>query len=313
MFRKRSLPKPRPQRKADKLKIPEGRVSRPSFAKCYEQIAMNEENREFNTEEGQQTRSLAGLKNLMWSLGIVVCCAALVIGTLIAAFHRNTGEKFGNPSSTEKPVYSGNYPLVVLEKTEDAGQEYVDSLVFLVDSTYINLRELELVGTNQVWATTSGSMSMDKVPDIQIQFPNDGSQITASAAAMIAKPEILVIGIGMDGLTKVDADTFRANYDSLIIQIQSASPNTKIVCCALPGVVSSYSGSDKIGKEDVILGNEWVQQVCMDTGAYFLNVQDVLSERQQLLSRFASSNNKTLNRLGIQEFLTYNQTHTVPD
>ncbi|MDO5445328.1 MAG: SGNH/GDSL hydrolase family protein [Eubacteriales bacterium] len=266
--------------------------------------------------------SLTGLKNLMWSLGIVVCLLAVAVGLLFATFHRNYGEKVSfNPEMESKNENSGivlgegsgnsRGILNTLLETEDAGQEYIDSLTFLVDSSFIALRDMQLVGTNQVWATMSGSMSMEKVHTANIKFPNDGSEISAASAAMVSQPDILVIGIGMDGLSKVDETTFLINYETLINSIMKASPNTRIICCGLPSVIPGYTGSDGLGVSMVSDGNDWVQLVCRDTGAYYLEIGEVMCESVQLLSRFAASNGKTLNRQGIEEFLAYARTHAL--
>lgn len=266
--------------------------------------------------------SLTGMKNLFWSLSIIICLAAVAVGLIFATFHRNYGEKISftpeleakeNASGIVLGEGSGNSRgiLNTLTETEDAGQAYIDSLTFLVDSSFIALRDMQLVGPNQVWATMSGSMSMEKVHTANIRFPNDGSEISAASAAMVSQPEILVIGIGMDGLTKVDETTFLINYETLINGIQKASPNTRIICCGLPSVIPGYTGSDGLSVSAVSDGNDWVQLVCRDTGAYYLEIGEVMCESVQLLSRFAASNGKTLNRQGIEEFLAYARTHAL--
>lgn len=267
---------------------------------------------------------------MIWAVGIAVCLAFVIIGLLFAMFHKYAGESENfNPSLgtglsapsgqtavdlTSDALGSGvsRGELYLLERTDDAGDAYLGSVTFLIDSTYIGLRDLSLVGANQVWATTSGSLKMESLPSAVIKFPNDGSEISPVSAAMVSKPEILVIAIGMDGLAAVDENTFISNYDGLINDIKSASPDTKIVCCGLPSVIAGYSGGDGLTVGRVSDGNDWVQFVCRDTGSYFLNAQEELSESVQLLSRFASANGKTLNRKGLDAFLGYLTTHAVP-
>ena len=129
---------------------------------------------------------------------------------------------------------------------------------------------------------------------------------------MVAKPEILLIGIGMDGLTKVDQNTFLINYETLIKDILSASPDTRIICCGLSSVIPGYGGSDGIEVSHVSEGNDWVQLVCRDTGAYYLDIGECMCESVQLLTRYAASNGKTLNRQGLEEFLAYARNHALP-
>ena len=264
------------------------------------------------------------LKNMFWAFAIIVCIGFVAIGMLFAMFHRyvapafvDTGSLSGASSSEDRSssaLGSGNArgALNILEKTVDGGEEYANSIIYLVDSTFIGLREYSLVGANQVWGTATSSLKMDSLPTATIRFPNDGSEISPVSAAMVTKPAVLVIGIGTDGLTSVNENTFITNYDNLIEEIKKASPNTKVVCCGLPSVIPGYNGTDGLSVSVVSDGNDWIQLVCRDTGAYFLNVQEDLSESVQLLNKYAASNGKQLNRNGLDVFLKYVRTHKVP-
>ena len=263
------------------------------------------------------------LKNMVWAFAIFICIGFVVIGMLFAMFHRyvppvtvDTGSLGGTATEdrSSSALGSGNArgALNILEKTGDGGEEYARSIVYLVDSTFIGLREYELVGKNQVWGTSTSSLKMDSLPTATILFPNDGSEISPVSAAMVTKPDVLVIGIGTDGLTSVSENTFITNYDNLIEEIKAASPGTKIVCCGLPSVIPGYAGSDGLSVGVVSDGNDWIQLVCRDTGSYFLNVQEALSESVQLLNRYAASNGKQLNRSGLDTVLNYVRTHKVP-
>ena len=265
------------------------------------------------------------LKNLFWALAIAICIGFVAIGMLFAMFHRYTAPVSVNTGSitdtttvkedrSSGALGSGNArgALNILAETGDGGEEYADSLIYLVDSTFIGLREYDLVKANQVWGTATSSLKMDSLPTATIRFPNDGSEISPVSAAMVTRPAVLVIGIGTDGLTSVDENTFITNYDNLITEIKSASPNTTVVCCGLPSVIPGYTGSDGLSVGVISDGNDWVQLVCRDTGSYFLNVQEALSESVQLLNRYAASNGKQLNRAGLGVFLDYVRTHKVP-
>ena len=116
----------------------------------------------------------------------------------------------------------------------------------------------------------------------------------------------------MDGLAKIDKDSFISNYEMLINSIKSASPDTKIICCGLTSVIPGYTGGDGLNMSLVSDGNDWVQIVCRDTASYYLDIGEEICESVQLLSRFAQSNGKTLNRSGLQEFLMYVKGHAIP-
>ncbi|MBQ8075435.1 MAG: SGNH/GDSL hydrolase family protein [Oscillospiraceae bacterium] len=272
------------------------------------------------------TNKITTLKNLVWALGIVICLVFVAVGMIFVMFRRykapdqsydyslyNTAETAAADLSSGA-LGSGNSrgALHLLGETADGGDSYVNRMVFLVDSTYIGLRDLGLINSNQVWGSPTGSLKMENLPNAVIRYPNDGSEISPVSAAMISKPDIMVIAIGEDGLANVDENTFITYYDNLVNEIKSASPDTLIICCGLPSIIPGYNGSDGLTVTRISDGNDWVQLVCRDTQSYFLNVQEDLSESVQLYARYASSNGKTLNRAGLEVFLRYLRTHAIP-
>ena len=140
--------------------------------------------------------------------------------------------------------------------------------------------------------------------------PQDAS--LATHAAMIAKPKILVISIGQDGLMGVDKETFIANYESLVMGIREKSPGTYIVCCSVTSVGANYAGADGLTRDAINWANDYIQEVCIDTGAYFCDVaHDMRDSTSVLDGSYASSNGKTLNTAGLNAFLQYLRTHMV--
>ena len=270
-------------------------------------------------------------KNFGWALAIGVALFALLLGLLFTAFARYGGEldrpkiQLGEVSAavpeadavvTGDAVQERTGRLVTLAGTADGGQGYIDSLTFLCDSATIGLRDYGIlsggIATTQVWGSNSGSLPIGTIPDALIKYPGDGSQINAIDAAMIAKPKILVISIGQDGLMAVDKETFIANYESLIMGIREKSPGTYIVCCSVTSVGPNYSGADGLTRDAINWANDYIQEVCIDTGAYFCDVaHDMRDSTSVLESSYASSNGKTLNTAGLNAFLQYLRTHMV--
>ena len=270
-------------------------------------------------------------KNFGWALAIGVALFALLLGLLFTAFTRYGGEldrpkiQLGEVSAAVPEA--GTLPeadavqdrtgrLVTLAGTADGGQGYIDSLTFLCDSATIGLRDYGIlsggIATTQVWGSNSGSLPIGTIPDALIKYPGDGSQINAIDAAMIAKPKILVISIGQDGLMGVDKETFIANYESLVMGIREKSPGTYIVCCSVTSVGANYAGADGLTRDAINWANDYIQEVCIDTGAYFCDVaHDMRDSTSVLDGSYASSNGKTLNTAGLNAFLQYLRTHMV--
>ncbi len=273
---------------------------------------------------------LTAIKNIAWALAIVLCLLAVFIGLLFSAFTRSAEEQVrggvvlgAEPEPTvveetapirDPQVIDGT--LSVLSETEDAGQAYIDSLTFLIDSTLIGLRDYGILTggteTDQVWATPSGTLAVMDMDESKIIFPNDGSFVTAANAAMVLQPDILVISVGNDGEAGVGMYEFIDQYEMLISSIRKTSPNTWIVCLPLTSITETYTSSDGVTVELCIEANKWIQQACQDTGAVYADCISLLTEANgYLLQEYASANGKTLNSTGLNQILQYLRYHAI--
>ena len=275
------------------------------------------------------------IKNMIWAVAIILALAALLVGLIIAAASRYSGEQqdgilyLGGEASAKQdstsqadqisdtiPPLAGDGSLITLPETSDGGQSYLDDLTFLCDSALIGLRDYGLLSggtvTSQVWGSSAGNIPASSIAQCTIVYPGDGSQISAASAAMIAKPRVLVIALGCDSLSETDQESFIANYTALLNSIHQASPETTLICCSPCFVTASYSGSDGLTRDTALQAEQWIQQVCMATGVYYADLRSVLCDNSgTLLNDYASSNGKTLNSSGISKVLEYLRSHTV--
>ena len=261
------------------------------------------------------------IKNLVWAIAIAVALLAVVIGIFIVMFKRYNGETSNYKLDLGKAegqdlveigegagVSRGE--LKLLKETEMADDSYLDNLYFLVDSTFIDLRNQSLVNPDHVWGAPNDSLPIGSVTTANIRF-KDGSEISVANAALISKPDILFIGIGSDGLADVTEEQFVQQYDTLIRDIRSASADTVIVCLGLASITDDYSSPDGLTITMMSDGNDWVQYVCRDTGAFYLDIGDPIQASAALLSRYAAANGKTLNKAGLTEVLNLIKTHEI--
>lgn len=270
------------------------------------------------------------IKNLAWALAIAVVLLALLLALLFTAFTRYGGElerpvvvlgadaTNGSQAVEQvaKAVQTETGTLFTLSETPDAGTAYIDSLTFLCDSATIGLRDYGILKdgykTTQVWGGISGSLPVDQLIVGPIRYPVDGSSLTPGQAAMVAKPSILVISVGQDGLMNVDKDSFLQYYEGLITSIRNTSPGTVIICCSITSLGPNYAGVDRLTNDAIAWANDWVQQACVDTGAYYCDVAHDMRDNTNVLNvNYAAANLKTLNSEGLSAFLMYLRTHAV--
>lgn len=275
------------------------------------------------------------LSNLIWALAIFLALAALTVGFAVTVFtgydgdtdrpvmdlrENATGDAIRRPEKdevkeedepkTKEPATAlrPDGTLHPLAQTTDAGQEYADSLTYLVDSSFIRLRSLGLT-TGPVWSSETGLLAMGDTGNWSIRYPGDGSFISPASAATIAKPEILVIAVGSDGIDGLDGSAFIANYESLIRDLSEASPDTIIVCLSLSSVTAAYVGTDGLNAEKAAEINGWIKTVCIDTGAYYGDLGSTLCSDGNLLSEYADGTGRSLNSTGLRAVLSYLRNH----
>ena len=278
----------------------------------------------------------SSLKNLLWAAAIALCLLALLISLFIAAFSRYRGEKQrggvhldGSAASSvsaapegidgglDAALPGGDGSLHRLGESADAGQGYVNSLTFLVDSTLIGLRDSGILtvngqATTQVWGSAAGNLPVATLSDCLIRYPGDGSDLSPANAALVTKPSRLVLCLGSDALSQVDEAAFKSNYSALIESLRRASPDTVIIVCSLPSVVPDYNGADGLSSYLVGNANDWIRDVCSETGVYYADSGAALRDANgTLMSEYASANGKTLNAAGLSVFLNYLRSHSV--
>ena len=278
------------------------------------------------------TNKLSGLKDLIWAIAIVICLAALLVGCFFAAVSKYGGDRERpvialSPTSSSTPANKsgidagvtgssgGSYATVsdgslkTLSGSSDAGQSYIDSLTFLVDSSLSTLKTSGLTA-GQVWVGGSG-LPMSDIANWTIVYPGDGSSVSPANAAMVAKPAVLFIAIGSDGMSGLSQEAFISGYETMIRGILGASPETKVVCCSVFPVTDAYTGSDGLdiaGAEQV---NGWIQQVCIDTGAWYADIAYNITAEGKLIGQYADTDGKGLSGTGLSAVMSWLRTHSL--
>lgn len=213
-------------------------------------------------------------------------------------------------AATDAPQTSS----VVLGETEDAGQEYIDKLTFLGDSTTYGLKYYEVLSggknTTQVWTPASGTLTLYNYATATIVFPEDGQEISIVDAVTRKQPEYLVITLGVNGVAEMDEDWFKQDYTALVQSIQAASPNTKIICNSIYPVENDYEYINSINNTNIPQANEWIKAVAEATGCKYADSASVLkAEDGSLREDYGNGDGIHLNADGFNAVLEYLRTH----
>ena len=198
-----------------------------------------------------------------------------------------------------------------LGETADAGDEYISRMVFIGDSTTYGLKAYEVLPASQIWTPTSGTLALFNQSVATILYPPTGEEIPITDAVGRAKPEYVVLTIGVNGVSMMDEESFKSQYTALVERIKSVSPETKIICNSIYPVEASYEAKDNgINNEVITRANGWILSVAEQTGAKYTDSASVLKGSDgKLVHEYGNGDGIHLNATGFERVLGYLKTH----
>ncbi|MGE4352759.1 MAG: SGNH/GDSL hydrolase family protein [Oscillospiraceae bacterium] len=168
----------------------------------------------------------------------------------------------------------------VLVETEDMGQGYLDKIIFLGDSTTYGLRAYSMLSggqdTNQVWTPASGTLTLSNQSWATIVYPPTGEEISIRDAVEAEKPEIMIITLGVNGVSFLTEDGFKSEYTSLVTDVQAISPDTKIILQSIYPVESDYKYLADINNDKITAANGWIKEIAEEMGVKYLDTYPLL-------------------------------------
>lgn len=222
------------------------------------------------------------------------------------------------PAPTPEPAYDyaqiNTDSSALLRGTADMGQDYIDSITFLGDSTTYGMKYYAVLSdgkeTKQVWTPTSGTLTLSYQGFAAIWYPEEDSEITIREAVEKKLPERMIITLGVNGVSFMDKDYFISEYTDLVTDIMELSPDTKVILQSIFPVASNYEYLSSINNEIISEANTWVLSVAEATGARYLNTSTVLmGEDGWLISGYQNGDGMHLNAEGFSAVLDYIRTH----
>ena len=229
----------------------------------------------------------------------------------------STTPKTDAPATDATPEVSED---VTLGETSDMGQAYLDSLIFVGDSTTAHLRSRGVLtggtDTKQVWVPSDNTLLLDiNITQKKIVYPQTGEQITIAEAAAKEKPAYMVLTIGLNGVTSFvnNKNLYQNCYGKLIDEILEASPDTKIILQSVFPVAAnqktfSVDAATLNGYIDTL--NGYVQELAQNKEVRYLNTAEALKGADgNLPDAYQNGDGIHLTAEGYRVILDYIRTH----
>jgi len=219
-----------------------------------------------------------------------------------------------------KPVYTQEelltlYPDTVLSLSEDAGDDYLDKIYFIGDSTTNGMKHYGVLKdgkeTTHVWTPRSGTLAMWYLLEEKVVIPDDNTEVTIPEAFDLKSPRIAVFTLGVNGVSSCSKEQFVGYYEDLIDKVKEASPYTVIILQSIFPVCSDYQYVNSISMEKINNANAWIAELASEKGCYYLNTASVLVDETGYLNpEYSNGDGIHISPKGFSVILDYIKTHS---
>ncbi len=202
----------------------------------------------------------------------------------------------------------------LLPKSDDMGMGYIDRLTFICDSPTYWLKLYELLSegynTKQIWTGPEGTMTLAYLRGYEIVDPYDGELRTIPETAALHKPPMIVIAVGINGISFMDEAYFTQEYEHLIDVLQEASPTSQILLQSIYPISPTFHKWGSITNASITKGNSWILKIAEKYGLPYIDAFSALvGEDGNIRPELVKDDGLHPNADGLVTVLEYLRTH----
>lgn len=203
------------------------------------------------------------------------------------------------------------YQGTVLEKTPDAGEDYMEETLFVGDSNTVRYYLYGAVPlANDIGCSGMATGSITSFPCVQ--FSGYSNLVTMPKAIGMIQPRRVIFGFGSNNLTG-DMKTTLQNYKSAVKECLKEYPHFTVIISSVPAL-SQNRTSKSLKQSEVDEMNENLAQMCKEEGWYFLNSAEAFKDEQTgwAKSGYTIEDGLHLSEEGVNAYIEYVRTHADP-
>ena len=168
------------------------------------------------------------------------------------------------------------YPGTVIQAGHDAGKDYLNNLVYIGDSLTYGLEFYKVLPEENVWVPSNGTMTLSDVANKKIYFTEAKKEIPIKEALERTKPQVLVIALGVNGISWLKEESFKNEFRNLVSAVRKITPETKIILQSILPVTPNYKYQESINNFKISRANLWMLEVAYELGLYYMDVAECL-------------------------------------
>lgn len=196
---------------------------------------------------------------------------------------------------------------VILKKTSDAGQSYIDKLYFVGDSTTYHFFKGGIDKSHLLVPSSYTLYLESSVCDVLV----GETGLTIPEAIKEYDAEYVIITIGVNGADRFTEIQYKTYYNKLINAIKLTSPSTKIIIQSVFPVAKWYSDKDNgITNDGINRLNRWLKEIAREQGLPYLDTQSILKDTNgAMISEYDEGDGVHMNAKAYSLILEYIRTH----
>lgn len=168
----------------------------------------------------------------------------------------------------------GYFTNTILKETLP-NDEYLKETIFFGDSITFNFAYYGNISYENIWAMSN--VTPANAHFWNVMFFKYGREINIVDGFKTYKPKRVIITLGTNAIAIMDRGYFMEQYESLIIKLKEASPETQIIVQSITPVYSSldmYGG--RLNNSSINATNYLIAQMCERQNIKFLNTAEAL-------------------------------------
>ncbi len=197
----------------------------------------------------------------------------------------------------------------ILARTEDAGQEYIDSTLFIGDSNTV--RSMAYGHTTWDNVVAAISMGVQHITSLEMTyFEGYANPVTVPEAVKIIQPQRIIITYGTNNTVGYSVDNFISMYKEGLDAIHEAYPYADIIINAIPPIDKERENLT-VTMQTIDKFNKALSEMAQEEGYKFLNSSEALKDEDTGFAKkdYTIGDGIHLSKLGMDALFEYIRTH----
>lgn len=270
----------------------------------------------YNTLLRLEEWTKASRKNKIITIASASAAGLLLVGGIILIIVSSANAKPKMELTLVEEQVAENYTFVdaseyagtLLEKTDDAGLDYIEETLFVGDS---NMARLVMYGlldySNVIGVESMGIQGVTGTPSVY--FAGYDNPVTIPEAIRLMKPRRIIFNFGTNNLLGASAADFADSYGKALDKIKAAYPYADIIIMAIHPLGENRSNT-ALKQSQVDDYNLALIKYAKANGYPYLDTAEVLKDESGWLkAKFAYNDGIHLTDDGLKTVLSYARTH----